>query len=162
MQKFWDVYQEMPYAFVTGVGHKCKYPNKLQHTNGLLSTFEEDYKDTPSGIIEHDFRDDGTNDLVEGSHSQYEMNWSSFPLSMAYRIGGFDENADKYFGGDNVQFSYRAQKEGAVVYIDKSNKIKGMYHQYWFPRVEGWDEGHFNKKADGLSRYDKKHILNYI
>ena len=162
LQKFWDAYQEMPYAFVSGVGNKCKYPDKLQHTNGLLSTFEKDYADTPSGIMEHDARDDGQGNMMESNASQYEMNWSSFPLSMAYKIGGFDEDADKYYGGDNVQFSYRAEKEGAMVYVDKSNKSKGLYHQYWFPRPDDWEEKHFNKISDGLSRYDSNHSLDFI
>ena len=162
LQKFWDIYQEMPYTFVSTIGHKHKYPDKLHHTKGLMSTFEKDYADTPSGIMEFDFRDDGKEGIVESNSSQWEMNLGSFPLSMAYRIGGFDEDADKYFGGDNVQFSYRAEKEGAVVYIDKSNKTKGMYHQYWFPRAEGWDEKHFNRQPDGLTRYDSQHILDFV
>lgn len=161
-QKFWDLYQEMPYSLITTIGHKCKYPNKSYNSGGLLSIFLDDYRGIPSGIMEFDSRDDGKDDLMESNASQYELNFASFPLSMAYKIGGFDENADKYFGGDNVQFGYRMEKEGGVVFIDKSNKTKGLYHQYWFPRPEDWDAKHFNKQPDALKPYEKNHILDFI
>jgi len=133
LHRFWETYEMHPLALVTGVGHKYKNPDKLDH-RGRISCFKE--LRHPTVVEEFDDRMRFEFGLREQNSTYYELNWSSFPMGMK-----FDEEMDKCFGGDNVVF---AKASGLTVYVDRINECKG-YSTKLFGRPGGWEENHFNK-----------------
>jgi glycosyltransferase involved in cell wall biosynthesis len=116
LQRFWDMYQILPEALVTGVGHK----------------YREDLKT----IVETDERVFGERGMVESDWTYYELNWASCPKERAPQ---FDEDMDTHYGGENQIF---ALKSGLDVWIDRNNECKGIAHT---DRRSNWEEKHANK-----------------
>jgi glycosyltransferase involved in cell wall biosynthesis len=116
LQRFWDMYQILPNALVTGVGHK--------------------YKPDLKTIVESDDRVAGERGMIESDWTYYELNWASCPAELAPK---FDEDMDTHYGGENQIF---ALKSGLDVWIDRLNECKGIEHT---DRPVEWEIRHSNK-----------------
>lgn len=123
LQRFWDDYQIYKDGLVTGVGHKAK--------------------DGIEGISEFDERVIGEPGVYESDPTWYELNWASCPTRLAPR---FDEEMDKFYGGENQVFAFNAVKNGGKVYVDRSNKCIGLNQNSW-GRPGNWEEMHVNKQG---------------
>jgi glycosyltransferase involved in cell wall biosynthesis len=86
--KFWEAYQKEPNVFWTAPLGKT-----------------EDWK-----IINWDWR--GYSDATETTYNCWEIDWGAAPKKALVEIGGFDEELDKYWSGDNVNVAYRAYLNG--------------------------------------------------
>jgi len=139
-------------SLVSGVGHKAKYPDTAYDLEGKITIFEKEFNGKPEGIAEYDERIDGPQ-IEEVNFSFFELNYAAIPRKIIKEIGGMDEEADKYYSGDNVQLGFRCAKNGHSIFLDRGNECIGFYHQQWFPRPEKWEEKHFNKKGDVLQKY---------
>ncbi len=125
LARFWEIYQIYPNDLVTGCGHK--------------------YKD--GKIVETDERCFGDFKLVESDWTYYELNWSSCPAKIAPR---FEEDMDKFYGGENQIFALKAKLEhDSEVWIDRTNVCKGIAHE---DRPDNWEICHINKN----NRHNKK------
>lgn len=144
LQKFWDLYQEYPDTFISGIGNKAKYPDKIDN-KGYITLWNKPYKGRPTGISELDNRVDGGKELIDSNYSFFELNWSSFPREAVDKLGGFDEQLDYHYGGDNVHFALRASLLGYKFKVDKSNECIGFNQDALFPRPDDWEEKHVNK-----------------
>jgi len=89
LQGFWEAHKRSPKFYTAPVG----------------KTDDENY----SGKVEWDWRKyrQGKVDWLE-----WEIDWGSAPLEALKRIGGFDEELDKYWGFDNVNVGLRAEMAG--------------------------------------------------
>lgn len=126
LQKFWDIYQKYPTAWVTGVG------NKAEH--GL------------EGISEPDRRMEGPQGVHMIDHWQvpWEMNWASAPRK---DFPKFDERMDAFYGGENLYISHKAALEGAMFFIDRTNQCIGYSQAECGGRPANWEELHCNKNG---------------
>lgn len=144
ISRFWEAYMEKGKALFTGVGHKAPYP-PVTNPKGKITIFSEDYRSRPAGIVEQDTRIDGRTHLEEVNHSFFELAYSAFPLSVAKEIGGFDEDTDKFYCGQDRNFALRCHLRGYSVYMDRGNENIGLFHQGFNPRPDDWEERHYNK-----------------
>lgn len=88
LQKFWDAYQQNPNTFFTApLGKTLNWQN-----------------------IEWDWR--AYADLTEINYANWEIDWGAAPRKALQAVGGFDEELDKYWSGDNVNVGYRAYLNG--------------------------------------------------
>lgn len=159
LQRFWDKYQEVGDALISGVGHKGKQPDWAVNLGGKLTIFcqsgvpdvvthpnDRPWLGTnrPDGKWFRDPRLQG-----RGFHPcnpiEYEGNWACVPLKIAEAIGGFDEDFDLGgFGYDNNNFAERAQLAGYQTWLDEDNECVGFAHELLFPE---WS-GDFKHKSD--------------
>lgn len=51
-------------------------------------------------------------DAIETTYNCWEIDWGAAPKKALFEIGGFDEELDKYWSGDNVNVAYRAYLNG--------------------------------------------------
>ncbi len=51
-------------------------------------------------------------DAVETTYNCWEIDWGAAPKEALFKIGGFDEELDQYWSGDNVNVAYRAYLNG--------------------------------------------------
>ena len=86
--KFWEAYQKEPNVFWTAPLGKT-----------------EDWEH-----INWDWR--GYSDATDTNYSCWEIDWGAAPLKALKEIGGFDEELDKFWSGDNVNVGYRAYLAG--------------------------------------------------
>lgn len=122
LQRFWDIYQIYPTALITGCGHKAK--------KGL------------EGISEIDDRVFGERKVSECHWSDWELNWASCPKNIMPR---FDEDMDKYYGGENQIIALKAFKKGYKIYIDRLNVCIGYSQKECGGRPDDWEKCHANK-----------------
>lgn len=91
-------------------------------TNGLIK-FWEAYKREPETFwtaplgktldwvkIDWDWR--AHNDITEIKSCDWEIDWACAPKKALFEVGGFDEELDRYWSGDNVNVAFRAQLKG--------------------------------------------------
>ncbi len=76
----------------------------------------------------------------------WEANWSSFTKKIWEEIGGFDEEFDKGWGYDNVNFAERAQLAGYNVFIDTYNEVMCYSHIKIFGEKKFRDESPNNQE----------------
>lgn len=147
LQRFVTAIEEMGEVFITGVGHKAERPGKedIVDPDGPVTIFGKPFEGRPEGIKERDGRIDGGTGIVETNYSFFELNWSAFPMRVAEEIGGFDEEMDRVYGGENINFALRAHLAGHRIFMDKSNECVGIHHQSIFPRPADWEIRHANK-----------------
>lgn len=88
LMKFWEAYLREPNVFWTAPLGKTL-----------------DWKHT-----KWDWR--AYSDAVDITYNCWEIDWGAAPLKALYEIGGFDEELDKYWSGDNVNVGYRAYLNG--------------------------------------------------
>lgn len=86
--KFWDAYQADPKVFWTAPLGKTL-----------------DWK-----AIDWDWR--AYADATETTYNCWEIDWGAAPREALFEVGGFDEELDKYWSGDNVNVGYRAYLNG--------------------------------------------------
>lgn len=88
LNKFWDAYQQFPNSFFTApLGKTLDWQT-----------------------IEWDWR--GYSDATETTYNCWEIDWGAAPKQALFEVGGFDEELDKYWSGDNVNVAYRAYLNG--------------------------------------------------
>lgn len=143
-ERMLSVYADNPTAFVTSVGHKGMYPNTAQTMNGKISIWETMCIEKPTGMSEIEGRTVNGFGIEEVPFEQWEMNFASAPKAILDKIGGFDEDMDDYFSGDNVVVACKAHVAGSKVLIDKDNKIVGFNQDAFFPRHPEWNSKHSN------------------
>lgn len=144
ISRFLEVFKEKGRCLITGVGNKAPYPEVVDE-HGKIMLFAQEYKEKPQGIIEPDTRIDGRKHVEEVNHSFYELAYSAFPRSLVYEIGGFDEDTDTQYCGQDRNFALRCSLAGAPVFMDRSNENIGLFHQGFTPRPSDWEEKHYNK-----------------
>jgi glycosyltransferase involved in cell wall biosynthesis len=144
LQRFWEVYQQKGLCLITGVGNKAGYPEIVNPT-GKITIFKQDYRSKPQGVIERDNRIDGRTNVEEVNHSFFELAYSAFPMDIARGIGGFDEETDQFYCGQDRNFALRCHLQGFPVYMDRGNENIGLFHQGFQPRPSDWEERHYNK-----------------
>lgn len=88
LRKFWEGYQKHPDVFWTAP---------------LGKTQDWNY-------ITWDWR--AYADAIETTYNCWEIDWGAAPKKALFEIGGFDEELDKYWSGDNVNVGYRAYLNG--------------------------------------------------
>lgn len=142
--RFLEVSRDKGRAMITGVGHKAPYP-EVWNSKGKITIFKEPYRSTPQGIIEQDTRIDGRTHVEEVNHSFFELAYSAFPMSLVKEIGGFDEDTDTQYCGQDRNFALRCSLVGAPTYMDRANQNIGLFHQGFSPRPSDWEEKHYNK-----------------
>lgn len=86
--KFWEAYQKEPTIFWTAPLGKTL-----------------DWKE-----IKWDWR--AYADAIETTYNCWEIDWGAAPLKALQEIGGFDEELDQFWSGDNVNVAYRAYLNG--------------------------------------------------
>ncbi len=138
LQRFWDSYQLFPNAMITGVGHKAK--------NGL------------EGISETDFRVFGDEEYAKVNYSYWESNWASCPRNFMPR---YNEDMDKFYGGDNQYVSYKAEQNGHPTIIDRRNVCIGYSQEHCGGRPEDWETWHVNKR-ERLQKFLNGDIISEI
>lgn len=144
IERFLDDFRAFGDHVFTGVGHKAPYP-EIKDPKGLITIFGEDYKFVPRGIHEVDTRIDGRKEVVQTNHSFFELNWCAFSRELAKELGGFDEDAQRCYGGQDRNFALRAEFSGRGIFMDKGNECIGLFHQGFDPRPEDWEPRHYNK-----------------
>lgn len=131
LERFIDVNKVHPDSMITGVGHKAEKPDELP----------VDPKEKMAGLSEIDDRVNGERGVHESDWTYYELNWASCPRSL---FPSFEEDMDKYYGGENQIVALKFSLKGGKVYIDRSNECVG-YNQALFGRPDDWEEKHHNK-----------------
>lgn len=122
LQRFWDDYEQFPNSLITGVGHKALH--------GL------------EGISETDMRMFGDKDMEPANFSFWELNWASCPkILMSY----FNEDMDRFYGGENQYVARRAELYGCKVMIDRKNVCIGYNQSECGGRPANWERMHVNK-----------------
>lgn len=86
--KFWQAYQKEPTVFWTAPLGKTR-----------------DWK-----TINWDWR--AYADAINTTYNCWEIDWGAAPREALFAIGGFDEELDKQWSGDNVNVGYRAYLNG--------------------------------------------------
>lgn len=71
----------------------------------------------------------------------WEANLGSAPRELLYKIGGFDEEMDTWYGCDNVAVAYRMAQVGGEFYLDQNIESFSLHHE----RRPDWDEKHWLK-----------------
>lgn len=137
LERFWEVYQDYPDALVTGVGHKAQLPDTLPVTPCK-----------PTGVSEMDERVYFGSDFQEADYSYWELNWASCPRRIMPK---FEEDMDKFYGGDNQVVALKASRSGHKIYVDRTNQCIG-YNQALFGRPDDWEERHSNKENRLISK----------
>lgn len=145
LERFYQHYLSDKNAIVTGVGHKAMYPNSAHDLNGKLTIFKEECFEKPTGVSEIDFRVNDGDGVDEVEYSRWEMNLASAPKKVLDKIGGFEEDMDEHYGGDNVVLGAKAYKAGSRILCDKGIVSVGFNQSAFFPRPEKWEEKHVNK-----------------
>lgn len=103
LQKFWDAYQEDPYTFFTApVGKTLDWEK-----------------------IEWDWRNHPASQMVWHS---WEIDSGAAPLVCLKRTGGFDEELDGTWAGDNVSVAWRAKLLGYNFKNLRDNKAVAFDH----------------------------------
>lgn len=121
LQKFWDFYQEHSNALIAGVGHKAEH--------GI------------QGISEFDRRT-SSNDPI--TYTGWELNWAACPRKIMPR---FNEQMDRYYGGENQYVAKYAMHMGAECLIDRTNQCIGYSQKECGGRPENWEPMHANKEG---------------
>lgn len=122
LQKFWEMYQKHPNALIAGVGHKAE--------RGL------------EGISERDLRMDGSGERVK--YTEWELNWAACPKKIMPR---FNEEMDRWYGGENQYVAKKAMHLGAECLIDRTNVCIGYSQKECGGRPENWEPMHCNKEG---------------
>lgn len=137
LRKFWEAYQSDPKVFWTAP---------------LGKTI--DWK-----VINWDWR--GYSDATETTYDCWEIDWAAAPLKALQEIGGFDEELDKYWSGDNVNVGYRAYLNGYKFKNLFDNPALALNHdaimEHPFRKNYNPD---FNKERMATFRIGEK--LNYL
>lgn len=140
-----ETYLQYPTALVTGHGHKAMYPNKSDNLNGTLSIWHTPNREKPTGMSEIEGRTINGFGIEKVGFLEWEMNFASAPKKVLDDIGGFDEDMDEYYSGDNVVVACKAEKAGSKILLHKDIKIVGFNQDAFFPRPLDWEEKHSNK-----------------
>lgn len=117
LQRMWDRYQESPKTGWTApVG---KAANDFI-TEGVV------------GSVDYDWRAYWPADKDMESH-RFEIDWACTPRSAVDYVGYFDEDFDRGFGWENVDWAYRLAKKGWTFRCDPDNKAFAFDHDKFFP-----------------------------
>lgn len=98
IERFWKAYQEHPDTLFTA---------PLGKVDNLVDSVEKprwDWRATKQKVEQTDY----TNCLPRC----WEIDWACAPKKALYDVGGFDEEFDKHFSGDNVSVGVRAEMKG--------------------------------------------------
>lgn len=146
LQEFWDTYQENPNALQSAVGNKAKEPDVATDINGKITIFGSNYDGVPQGISEADDRFDGKSEVLVSDWTRWEMNLACAPKKILDKIGGFEEDMDTVYSGDNYVLAAKAWfLGGAKFLLNKNIRMIGFNQSAFFPRPELWEEKHANK-----------------
>jgi len=118
LQKFWDAYQSDPSVFWTApLGKTLDWKENLWDWRAFQ-------------------------DAEDVGYSCWEIDWGAAPKDALYSVGGFDEELDKYWSGDNVSVAYRAYLHGfkfrnlfnnPAVAFDHDQVLKHPFRQNFNP-----------------------------
>jgi len=115
-----------------------------QQTNGCISGVGDQYDQLdefgrPTNKIWNDPRKTSRHgSFYECYPNDWELNWACAPLKAFYDIGGFDEELDKWAGGDNISVCERMDALGYKFYLDQTNESFALRHE----RYKDWDGSH--------------------
>ena len=136
------------------------YAHYLRDNNKLVSVlgnkYPDDEFDIPAWI-------DPRYDIDVPTWMEVEWNLCSCPKDLLYKIGGFDEGADKFFGMDGFGVNHRLSKIGARFGLEKESQTYSLFHG----RVKDWDRlnglnGPYGERVDELKKIGKWPILDYL
>lgn len=96
LQKFWDAHQAYPNSFITAPVGKV---DNLAYQ-------------TPAKWDWRSYRQNDTDIIRDCEWNCWEIDSGCAPLSALKKIGGFDEELDGHWSGDNVNVGCRAQIDG--------------------------------------------------
>lgn len=164
LELFWEDYQAHPEAIFTGTGHKAPAPATV-NPEGKITIFEKPYTQIPVGIKEADTRIDGNQDLIEVNHTYWELAWSAIPRKVLYDLGGFDEEADRHYCGQDRNFGLRVFLSNRKVFLDKRNENIGLHHQTFDPRPSDWETKHYKMtgwSTQSVINNERPVRLNYL
>lgn len=134
LEKFWLAYQQTG-GCITGVGDQYAQLDDLWKP--INKIWEDPRRRADLGSLY-------AGSFYECMPNDWELNWACAPLKAFYDIGGFDEELDKWAGGDNISVCERMDALGWKFYIDQTNESFSLKHG----RPDKWDENHclFNGK----------------
>lgn len=124
LERFWNLHEKYPVSFLAGVGHKAAF---LLH-----------------GISEVDPKTEGSKLPEEVNHTYFELNWGAAPRDI---MPLFNEEMDKYYGGENQYVARKAILAGASVIIDRQNVCIGYSQASCGGRPDNWEIMHANKEG---------------
>ena len=143
LEKFLDHYNREPKTIITGVG------NKYSDESFMVKTWQDPRERNDQGSFYGCYPND------------IELNLASFPTEAFYKVGGFDEDLDKYSSLCGLDVLMRLDMVGGYDFkIDQTIKSYSTEHG----RLPGWDEntpfnGIWQKK---LLEYADKPVLSYL
>ena len=136
LQKFWDAYQKDPYTFFTApVGQTLDW-----------TTMEWDWRSHPKAQM---------------TWQSWEIDWGAAPLECLKRIGGFDEQMDGHWAGDNVNVALRAQMMNYNFKLLPKNPAIAFSHnrQIQHPFNNTFNPAFMNERYDAIRRGEE---INYL
>jgi len=136
LQKFWDAYQEDPYTFFTAPVEKTLD----------WQTSEGDWRSHPAAQM---------------TWQSWEIDWGAAPLECLRKIGGFDEQMDGHWAGDNVNVALRAQMNNYKFANLRDNKAIALDHNKTIPHPfnKTFDPAFMNERYDAIRQGEE---INYL
>lgn len=136
LQKFWDAYQKDPYTFFTApVGQTLDWTN-----------IEWDWRNHPQAQM---------------NWQSWEIDWGAAPLECLKKIGGFDEEMDGHWAGDNVNVGLRAQMMNYNFKLLPDNKAVAFSHNKHIkhPFNHTFNPSFMNERYDAIRRGEEIRYL---
>lgn len=136
LERFWQAHQEHPDTFFTAPLGKV-----------------DNWNDTP--------RWDWRNKTDECDWTRWEIDWGAAPKEALFKIGGFDEELDKYWSADNVNVGCRADLAGYKFKCLQSNPALAYDHDKHIPHPfrERYKPAFNNERMEQFRRGLK---INYL
>lgn len=146
VERFWKAYQEHPNTcFTSPLGKVDSFDDKSVRWDWRANKQNENQSD-----------------YTECNWNTWELDWGACPKSLLFKIGGFDEELDKYWSCDSVNAGCRAQLNGAkfkclftnpAIAIDHDKFIKHPFRENFHPSFNNdrMDEFRRGLKIDYLS-----------
>lgn len=138
LEKFWLAYEQTD-GCISGIGDQYDALIGAQPTNKVWVDPR---------------RTDKYGSFYECMPNDWELNWACAPLKAFYDIGGFDEELDKWAGGDNISVCERMDELGYKFYLDQTNESFTLRHG----RYKDWDERHCLFSGEYQKR--KKYLID--
>lgn len=144
LERFWKAYQDHPNTLFTApLGKVKEWGNKPSWD---WRAWKQDEKQT-----------DYTNCLSRS----WEIDWGAAPKEILYKIGGFDEELDKFWSGDNLSAGIRAEIAGYKFKCVFSNPAIAWDHDF---HIKHPFREKFNTKFinDRLNAYKAGLTVDYL
>lgn len=98
LERFWEAYEKHPRTFFTSpLGKVDKLMDSVEKPRWDWRAWKQSEKQV---------------DFTDCLSRCWEIDWGAAPKSALFEIGGFDEELDKHWSGDNVSAAVRAELAG--------------------------------------------------